>query len=82
MNGGVASKVGSRSANPFGLYDMHGNVIELARGADPFARRGGQAGGWAQWAHSARRVYTAAASAASGFRVAIVGDLTAKTPLR
>jgi formylglycine-generating enzyme required for sulfatase activity len=73
-----AHPVGGKPANPFGLYDMIGNVQEFARADDkPFVYRGG-GGGTSPWLiRSAFRAFSHGvyqSSFCSGFRVAIVGD--------
>ena len=51
---GVAAVVGSRRANPLGLYDLHGNAWELVRDLDGKGQAGARGGSWSDPVYVAR----------------------------
>jgi serine/threonine protein kinase/formylglycine-generating enzyme required for sulfatase activity len=77
---GPRRPVGRLAANPFGLYDLHGNAAEITLNArGQMVERGSNAGDSAWRARSAWRLVREkpwdAPVSCRGFRVAVVGEL-------
>lgn len=79
-NQGKTVEVGSYPANPWGLYDMHGNAEELCANLYQEQRshpsRGGTSVGGAEHCRSAGRGYIGGATYPVGFRVVMSTDIT------